>query len=202
MSVFMLIIAAAAPNVARSQDTQYILEEDTYGLITTVNIQVSDQVSDGCWTNASRVAAMMRLLFEQNGVVVKQEELAFAGVPGRVVFAVVVGYRTSGGICVANAQFEARHWASVKIGGFDGGTEYYASGSVATGEKSTVFSVGTNLNEELLGFFEEATMSFVADIISARRAPSVVAFKTAYPNYGSNVLTQSEWDKIVNTANQ
>lgn len=183
---------------AKPEGFHFISEEDALGLITTVNIEVSDQVSDGCWTNASRVAATLRLLFEQNDVVVELDPLAFFSVPARIVRATVVGYRI-GGICVGNAQFVVEYWSSTKIGGFNGGAEFFVSGVNTSAESSTVFANSTNLNQQLSSFFEEKAMSLVADIISARRSSSVISFKAAYPAYGTNVLTQIEWDRILSS---
>jgi hypothetical protein len=196
-TVCVVAISATVPNPARSEADKFISQEDALGLITTVNVVVSDQVSDGCWTNANRVSAMIRLLFEQNGVVVEQEDLAFLTTAGRRVGVTVVGFRTSNGVCAASASFTVDHWVSQRIGGLDGLPQFSVSGMNRAVDESSIFTNGTSLDQQVLSFFEETTMNFISDIISARRSSSVAALKAAYPAFGESMMTRSEWDSYL-----
>lgn len=181
-----------------SEPSRFLNQIEARGLITTVKIDMSDQVSDGCWTNASAIEAKLRLLFEQNGIIVKLEDLAFLTVPGRSVYVSVLGYR-NGGTCVAHAQFSVVHWVNSSIGGSNGLPKFTVSGSVVSFEKNSIFTNGANVNQQIQEFVEEAASTFVADILSARRSESVRLFKNTYPNFGQNLATEIEWKKYLST---
>jgi len=165
---------------ASSETDSRITSSEALGLISTVNINVSDDVSDGCWTNASSIEAKLRLLFEQNEIIVEREELAFLTVAARLVFVVATGYRLNG-ICVASASFELRHWATSSLGGYDNLPEFLTSGLVVSVENGVILANRVNVNQQLQDFVEASAANLVADILSARRSDAVRFFKNTYP---------------------
>ena len=140
---------------------------------------------------------MMRLLFEQNDIVVEQEDLAFLSTSGRRVGVVVVGFKTQNGVCAASARLMVDSWMSQTVGGLDGLPEFSISGLNRAVDELSIFTSGTNLDQQLLAFYEEKTMNFISNILSARRSDSISAFRGAYPEYGKKVLTRTEWETFL-----
>lgn len=195
LCVAAALVAVTSPAV--SQDAEFISSEDALGLINTVNIFVSDEVSDGCWTNSRAIEAKMRLLFEQNGINVELEDLAFFTVHARFVYANAVGYRTNG-LCVGSARFAVYYNSSTILGGFDGLPEFRTSGLVETNNSSSVFSNSRDLNQQLTDFFEESATSFVADVLLGRRSEAAQLFRNTYPAFGTKAMTRTEWQSFIN----
>ncbi|HAR50674.1 MAG TPA: hypothetical protein DCS45_02200 [Roseovarius nubinhibens] len=196
MSAFSALICLALGDSVNADTDRRMSQDEALGLITTVNIDVSDEVSDRCWTNASSIEAKLRLLFEQNEIKVEKDELAFLVAAARSVSVRAWGYRT-GSVCVVGATFALRHWASSNMGGIDGLPEFSASGLVVAFSNSAVLSSKVNANQQLMEFFESNATNLVADIISARRSDVIRLFKNTYPHYGQEIPTQKEWEEYL-----
>ena len=82
-------------------------DRQAVGLVRNVELRVSDQVGDGCWTSADALQSRVRVEFERSGIPVYEEKLAFRDQFSPGLEVVVVGYRIQGGgPCVANASIE------------------------------------------------------------------------------------------------
>ena len=83
----------------------YLDDRQAVGLVRNIELRVSDQVGDACWTSADAVQSRIRVEFERSGIPVYREPLAFRDQFSPGLNIAVVGYRIKGGgPCVANAR--------------------------------------------------------------------------------------------------
>ena len=195
-SALSILACLTLAEAARADADRSLSQSEALGLISIVNIDVSDDVSDGCWTNVSTVEAKMRLLFEQNDIEVEKDSLAFLMPAARSVSLSALGFRNGMG-CVVSAAFEVRHWTSSDVGGYEELPEFSVSGLVVSYSRQYVGTNSSNMNQQLLDFFDATATNFVADILSARRSDVVRLFKNTYPHYGQEIPTQKEWEEYL-----
>lgn len=172
------------------------------GYVRHVRLLHNDEVTDNCWTNARNVLARTRLLLENNDVHVFVHDPAFQRLFSPFLQISAVGYR-SGGLCVGSASVEMFSFGSATYGGADGKPEYRFRVQQVIFDKTSVFSSGTNFNQQIDDFVNGSISEFLADAVAARRDPKVKIFFETYPGFGEVPMTREEWDEYLsNTLSQ
>jgi hypothetical protein len=193
------LVGFLGASVSLAQDQPVVLSwDDKLGFVRNVHINLVDNVSDNCWTNATAIRSRMRLLFEQNEIAVHEEPFAFPDPMSVHVTLQAIGYRVEGSdLCAVSSVMSVSH------AGFDvrGGAEGRQTFSLPfESNLSLQFGVNTsssNVNEALSDFFEGTLSDFVADVISARRSENVRHFFDLYPAAGIDPISRTAWASLV-----
>ncbi|PJE29822.1 hypothetical protein CVM39_07940 [Pseudooceanicola antarcticus] len=188
-----LSLSLISGSASGEQGDTFLPSQARVGIVDFAYLEVSDQVSDNCWTNSDTIRAKSRLSFEREGIPVLGYDPAFFGT--RVVFAKVTafGFRTSG-VCAVSARFSVsapvdNRWVSSETG-----EGYYLDYWATVFERNSIFSNGTNVNQQLAEFYEAAVSDFVSDWISANRTEEVRRFRQNFPKQDGMPMSQEELD--------
>ncbi|WP_112944486.1 MULTISPECIES: hypothetical protein [unclassified Rhizobium] len=180
-----------------------ISSDASVGLIRAVELVVSDQVDDKCFTNVGAVSARIRALLENAGIPVYSEPLASPLPFNPKLFVVVLGFRAGNGPCVASAEMSVEFGSETDLGSltYTRGV-YRVKGPQVMWRKHSLFSRGDNANEVLLEKVQEWTDSLTADIAAARRDPEVQKFLGVWSKEPPQTARefQAEMDKTTNKA--
>ena len=180
--------------------TTRISLEESVGLIRAVELEVSDQVDDGCWTNSSAVAARARAELEKAGIAVYTEPLAFNGPFSPALEITLVGFKSGGtnGLCAGYAKVNSYYFDDTELGSLSNtGGVFKVRGVVSSWSKSSLFTSGSTLNAQISEYVQESIDTLVADILSARRSEGVKALINVWNN--DPPMTQKEWDEFIET---
>ena len=177
-----------------------ISEKDAIGLIRMVELVVSDQVDNGCWTNSSGTTSRLRAELERSGIPVATEPLALHSAFTPMLYLAVVGYRTNG-LCVASAEIQVIFNTRADYGSLAyTGKIIVVPGEYVSWRKQTVLSKGAELNDPLMNLVQEWVDGLTADISAAKREQTVQAARALWPNY--KPLTAREFDDLVKQETQ
>lgn len=134
--------------------------------IESVRIYLTDQVKDGCWTNADDVRKTAESTFRQNGIEVIDSPFGFFGnYPGfRKIVIRAVGYRTTSGMCLASLSITSNILVLPSSEGFQGSVpEAFA--------KETIGNYLLSDNSTLDTLFTESARASLTDFLRAIHTP-------------------------------
>lgn len=154
---------------AFAQDAPKILwGSESLGLVHNVSIEIFDNVSGGCWTNAEAIKQKARLTLEQSGISTYLVPLS-AGYPFAAAIHVdAFGQRAADSSCFGSIEVGVTSTASRTLGDtYLVGDLYYFQ------ERAT--AVGVNLNESFANYVEEKINKLASEILSYRRNEHVEA---------------------------
>jgi hypothetical protein len=215
LSVFAGVVAAVGqePNFvtgpyATEQDyfnevfasTTRISLEESVGLIRAVELEVSDQVDGGCWTNSSAVAARVRAELEKAGIAVYEEPLAFYGPFSPSLRIAVLGFKSGGanGICAGYAKVEAYYIDDTELGSLaNTGKVFRVRGVVSSWNTASLFTSGSTLNAQISEYVQESIDTLIADVLSARRIEGVKELIDVWDK--DPPMTRKQWDEYLET---
>lgn len=180
--------------------TTRISLEESVGLIRAVQLEVSDQVDGGCWTNSSAVAARARAELEKAGIAVYEEPLAFYGPFSPVLEIAVLGFKSGGnnGICAGYAKVNSYYFDESELGSLaNTGNIFKVSGVVSSWSTGSLFTSGSTLNAQVSEYVQESIDTLIADILSSRRSDEVKELIKVWNN--DPPMTRREWDEYLET---
>lgn len=180
--------------------TTRISIEESVGLIRAVELDVSDQVDGGCWTNGSAVAARVRAELEKAGIAVYEEPLAFYGPFSPTLEIVVLGFKSGGstGVCAGSVKVNTYYFDDTELGSLANiGRIFGVRGVVSSWSKSALFTSGSTLNGQVSEYVQESVDTLIADILSARRSEGVKELINLWNK--DPPMTLKEWDKYLET---
>lgn len=189
-----------AQEQSQSRIPVYMEKGTEFGLVQSSKIEISDSVTDNCWTNASTVRSRVYLIFEQNGLFVPDYEPAFFGAQNVLTGLSAFGFRLGNGVCAVSASFEVRTRISTRRGGAEGKQEFSFEYTAELFERSSIFSNGGNTNDQLKDFFEGAASEFVAKVLSARRSKELSLYHAIYPRSETPPMSVEEWERLIDNA--
>ncbi|MBB3544108.1 hypothetical protein [Rhizobium sp. BK399] len=189
----------------RFDRTTSIQAQYAIGLIRAVELQVSDQVDDKCFTNASAISARIRAQLENAKIAVYGEPLAASLPFSPKLVVTVLGFKIGDGPCVASAAMSVEYFSKIDLGSLA-----YTGGLFAVSEahvmwrNSSLFSRGGNVNDAVLNQVQEWTDSLTADVAMAKRNPNVQKLLAVWPNDPPQTERefQVEMEKVINKVRQ
>lgn len=177
----------------RFNKTVLIGFEEALGLVRAVELQISDQVDGGCWTNADAVEARLRVELERSGIAVFDEPLAFRTATAPVLELVVLGYRVERSGCVASARMELKYPVRDYMGSLGyTGKIFAVSGISVLWSTSVIMNSGGKLDEMVMSNAQEWVDTLNADISKGRRASSTSQFLDTWN--AELPMTAREWE--------
>jgi hypothetical protein len=184
----------------RWDNTIRLSSSEALGLIRATHLIVTDQVSDGCWTNVSAVEAKMRAALERATVAVYLEPLATYNVLSPQITLNVLGYRTDNGLCVGHASMAVEVLSGEDLGSFQYTGAIFKIMSIGRlWDRATLFS-GPSLNDQLLSQAEEWIDTLTADIFAAKRSDATQRFLSVWNK--EMPTTKADFDKMLEEAVQ
>lgn len=183
----------------RFDNTTYVRPSKSIGLVRAVELSVSDQVADKCWTNHEAVKARLRVELERSNIAVYGEPLATPTAFTPVVELTVVGYRIGSGPCIGTATASVSYRSDVQLGslGYTGGV-ISVGGLHTIWSKTSILSKGGNLDEPMMQQSQEWVDTLIADISEARRDADVQKASRIWPS--RSPLTQREFNAQIEKA--
>ncbi|MFG6159614.1 hypothetical protein ACGTNG_12480 [Halomonas sp. 1390] len=165
---------------------------ESLGLIHNASIEVFDDVTGGCWTNAEAIKQKARLTLEQSGVSVYLEELSENYPYSASIYIEAFGKRSSSSACFGSIEVGIQDTSSRSIG------ESYLLGSINFYRQRSV-AMGRSLNEPFSNSVEESINKLAAEIISNRRNENV---QRLFNKHGEDLQeepeTREEWKERMN----
>ncbi|MBY5980039.1 hypothetical protein [Ferrimonas balearica] len=114
-NILILVALLNLPNLAMAKDEPSLLLEGSLSSLIALKenftIEYSDQVSDGCLPQPSRMKDKMEIVLRQNGFSISQEESLF---PNRIKI-IALGFATSTSSCAVHLDAELVFWGSVVV---------------------------------------------------------------------------------------
>jgi hypothetical protein len=152
-----------------SIEPQYVV-----GLVRAVELEVSDQVDDKCFTNASAVSARIRAQLENAKIAVYTEPLAIPTPFSPKLIVTVLGFKVANGPCVASASMSVEYANKTYLGSLAfTGNIFRVGGTQVIWRNSTLLSRGGNVNETVLSEVQEWVDTLTADVALAKRNANV-----------------------------
>ena len=124
MRIYTIIMSALLilPSLSMAEDEPSLLEDEPSLLIEgsywslialrdNFTIEYSDQVSDGCLPQPSKMKDKMELVLRQNGFSIATEEPVF---PNRILIT-ALGFATSASSCVVHLDTDLVFWGNVAV---------------------------------------------------------------------------------------
>lgn len=160
-------------------NTTRIEANKAVGLIQAVELRVSDQVGDKCWTASDAVTARLRAEFERSDIAVYNEPL-LQSVFTPVARMAVIGYRI-GQTCIATIAMKIGFENHDRLGslGYTGGV-YRVDGEQIMWSNTSIHSSGKSLNDSVAEQAQRLADMIVADVLAARRDPGVKKLLAAW----------------------
>lgn len=171
--------------------------ESNLGLIKNVTLNLNDDVTDECWTNADLIRSNTFLSFEQNDIFVPDYDVAFYNYNTAEGLIDAFGYRTASGICAVSAQFRIQTISSDTIGGYGSKEAFHFEHLAVLFEKNAIFTSSTTVNLQLKDFYEGAVSEFLARSISQRRNADFKRYLSIYPASGEIPMSREQWRQMI-----
>ncbi|RVK93384.1 hypothetical protein [Sinorhizobium meliloti] len=188
----------------RYDRTTSIEPQYAVGLIRAVELQVDDQVKDGCFTNVSAVSARIRAQLENAKIAVYSEPLAAPLPFSPKVVLVILGFKVGGG-CIASAALSVEYSNHIDLGSlaYTGGV-FRVSGSHVIWQNSSLISRGGKVNDAILSQVQEWTDSLTADVAMAKRNENVQKLLAVWPSDAPQTARefQAEMEKVLSKVRQ
>lgn len=164
-------------------NTTYVEARKAVGLIRAVELTISDQVGDKCWTNPDAIKARFRAELERSNIAVYAEPLAVPSAFTPVVDLTVVGFRMANGVCAATATASVWYRSQVQLGslGHTGGV-ISIGGMHTLWTHTTIITKGGDLNAPLMQQSQAWIDTLVADISEAKRDADVQTASKIWPS--------------------
>lgn len=178
-----ILLLSILKNPAYAHDivgAKFLSEKQQLGLISHINLSISDQVTGGCWLNSSTVKSKTRLSFEQNNIKVSSSPFRYNSVNNPVVTLKVLGYKINGG-CVVTTSIDVQHVSGALMGGQKNNETFYLSKFVSSWQKSSLMSGTSPMDDRIDSYFEGYVSELIADIIVARRDPLIRSLIESFP---------------------
>ncbi|MCL7941232.1 hypothetical protein M8009_13140 [Halomonas sp. ATCH28] len=184
-------IAVFLSNPAYAQ-INLLNSNESLGLIHSASIEVFDDVTGGCWTNAEAIKQKARLTLEQSGVSVYLEELSENYPYSASIYIEAFGKRSESSVCFGSIEVAIGDTSSRSIG------ETYLLGSIYFYRDRSV-AMGRSLNEPFSKSVEESINKLAAEIISKRRNEDVKQLIDQHEEeLKAEPETRDEWEERMN----
>lgn len=141
---------------------------ESLGLVHNASIEIFDDVSGGCWTNAEAIKQKARLTLEQSGISAYLEPLATRYPYAAAVHIDAFGQRASDSRCFGAIEVGVTDTAARTIG------ETYLVGDLYYFQERAT-AIGSSLNDQFATHAEESINKLAAEILSNRRNETVAA---------------------------
>lgn len=187
-------VADEAPTGPYANESAYLKErfdrstsiEPQYavGLIRAVELQVDDQVTDSCFTNASAVSARIRAQLENAKISVYSEPFATPLPFNPTLNLSILGGKLGSGTCIASVAMSVEYSSDTELGSlaYTGGLFKVSGSHVMWRRKSLVGRAG-NVNDSILSYVQEWIDSLTADVAMAKRNESVKKLFAVWPDH-------------------
>lgn len=196
---FLLFPLVLGDEVNANEDAQYpeyLSSSSMPALITSATLDVSDGVTDNCWTNSEVVKSKIYLLLEQNEIFVPDYDVAFYNPQTVSILLSAFGFRTGSGVCAVSAEFSVDTKIYQSWGGGGGKQEYSIPYVASIYSRASVFTNSANVNDQILNLFDGAASEFAAKVISARRSPEIRQYRSQYPVSNERPISKQKWDEL------
>lgn len=177
------VLAQAPPN--------YLFGVKALGLVHNAAIEVVDNVTDNCWTNAEAIKQKARLTLEQSGINVYLEPLSESFPYAASIYISAYGERSPASICYGVISVSVSDTASRYIGDtpLPSRIIYFEDESVA---------MGSDLNSQFSESAENSINTLAGTILSGRRNELAASL---IEEHGDELLatpeTQAElWERL------
>lgn len=182
-------------NRSTSIEPQY-----SVGLIRAVELQVDDQVTDGCFTNASAVSARIRAQLENAKISVYSEPFATPLPFNPTLNLSILGGKLGSGTCIASVAMSVEYSSDIELGSlaYTGGL-FKVSGSHVIWRRRSLVGRGGNVNDSILSYVQEWIDSLTADVAMAKRNESVQKLFAVWPDHPPQTARefQAEMEKAL-----
>lgn len=115
INIFVLAVLMIMPGCALAEDKPSLLLEGSLGSLIALRdnftIDYSDQVSDGCLPQPSRMKDKMELVLRQNGFSIATEEPLFSN----KITITALGFATNSSSCAVHLSADLVFWGSVVV---------------------------------------------------------------------------------------
>lgn len=166
----------------RWEKTELMSSAQAIGLMRAVELHVDDQVDDGCWGNRDAVFDRVRSALVMAGVTVHTEPMEYYDVLSPQVSLAVLGYRMTGGACIAHLTLDVSIVSRHEMGSLTYTDQVFSISSDASlWRSSTIFS-GQYLDELALNAVSTYVDRLVESIRIARNDPTVQRFNEVWHN--------------------
>lgn len=193
-----LIFLSTSSAEAQSEDSPtYMSWGAVNALSQNLQLNLIDDVSDNCWTNASLVRSSAFLALEQNNIFVPGYEVAFKTHVTPQADISAFGFRTNTGLCVVSAELSVWFETSDVLGGVDGKERFSFPIIVQIFEQSAVFVHPSNVNDQLKDFYEAEFSEFIARRISMRRSNEVSRYLETYPPTEERPMSEEQFQQYL-----
>ncbi len=185
----------------RFANTVFIARNAAVGLIRGIELNVSDQVGDGCWTDVDSVKARIRAELERSSVAVYVEPIAFVHAFYPRLEFTAVGFKLPNNVCVVSVSMKLNYPSSAELGSLTN-TEKIVSVRALheIWDRASVLTEVRSANESLMEWTQAAVDTLVADISQAKRDPDVISARAVWPD--RPMQTQKEYEQELNSALQ
>ena len=115
INIFVLLVVVTFPSWVLAEDEPSLLLEGSLGSLIALRdnftIEYSDQVSDGCLPQPSKMKDKMELVLRQNGFSISTEE---SWLPNRITIT-ALGFATNSSSCAVHLSADLVFWGSVVV---------------------------------------------------------------------------------------
>jgi hypothetical protein len=176
----------------RWDKTEVMSSAQAIGLVRAVELYIDDQVGDGCWGNRDAVFDRVRSALIMAGITVYTEPMETYDVLSPQVNLSLIGYRMTGGACIAHLTFDVGIVARFEMGSLTYTDKVFnISSDASLWNTSTIFS-GQTLDDLALKSAANYVDRFVDDIRTARNDDTVQLFNQVWPTNQPRTRAQAE----------
>lgn len=170
------------------------------GLIRAVELQVDDQVKDGCFTNASAVSARIRAQLENAKIAVYSEPFATPLPFNPKLILSTLGGKLGNGACIASVAMSVEYSSENELGSlaYTSGL-FKVSGAHVIWRNSSLVARGGSVNDSILSNVQEWIDSLTADVAAAKRNENVQKLFAVWPDHPPQTARefQAEMEKVL-----
>lgn len=176
----------------RWDKTEVMSSAQAIGLVRAVELYIDDQVGDGCWGNRDAVFDRVRSALIMAGITVYTEPMETYEVLSPQVNLSLIGYRMTGGACIAHLTFDVGIVARFEMGSLTYTDKVFnISSDASLWKTSTIFS-GQTLDDLALKSAGNYVDRFIDDIRTARNDDTVQLFNQVWPTNQPRTRAQAE----------
>ena len=176
----------------RWDKTEVMSSAQAIGLVRAVELYIDDQVGDGCWGNRDAVFDRVRSALIMAGITVYTEPMETYDVLSPQVNLSLIGYRMTGGACIAHLTFDVGIVARFEMGSLTYTDKVFnISSDASLWKTSTIFS-GQTVDDLALKSAANYVDRFVDDIRTARNDDTVQLFNQVWPTNQPRTRAQGE----------
>jgi hypothetical protein len=164
---------------------------DALGLMTHARIEIIDEVSDNCWTNANKIRATSELSLIQNDIVPLEYQPYFYHVFSPIIRIYAVGFRNAS-MCSGYIALTVQVNAESNIGGGGGSERFQIAMQGVLFERGSLATNGNNLNDHFDEFVQTAMAELIRTHLVAKRNEDVQRVWNQMSNLRQKPLSREE----------